>query len=226
MSVFTKNSIFDRLGDEISTLKEENKKLSTRLAKANTLMAKNRLSAKTLLEEREDEINKLKQELASTHATLTEKYEMLADKHDMLIDEHEEFKLFHLHTVESVLHTVKTKQNELEENKAFTDNLMNKSTDIENTLYMKNAELVSRIDVMKEMNEKYTYMMYEMEKKIAENDAELVKRNDTICTLYNRVLAAEESNKEMTIKLNYMNETIVALQNASIYMNNILYGKK
>jgi hypothetical protein len=219
MSVFTKNSIFDRLGDEINTLKEENKKLSTRLAKANSQMTKNRLSAKTLLEEREDEINKLKQELASTHATLTEKYEML-------IDEHEEFKLFHLHTVESVLHTVKTKQNELEENKAFTDNLMNKSTDIENTLYMKNAELVSRIDVLKEMNEKYTYMMYEMEKKIAENDAELVKRNDTICTLYNRVLAAEESNKEMNIKLNYMNETIVALQNASIYMNNILYGKK
>jgi chromosome segregation ATPase len=226
MSVFTKNSIFDRLGDEINTLKEENKKLSTRLAKANSQMAKNRLSAKTLLEEREDEINKLKQELASTHATLTGKYEMLADKHDMLMDEHEEFKLFHLHTVESVLHTVKTKQNELEENKAFTDNLMNKSTDIENTLYMKNAELVSRIDVMKEMNEKYTYMMYEMEKKIAENDAELLKRNDTICTLYNRVLAAEESNKEMTIKLNYMNETMVALQNASIYMNNILYGNK
>ena len=186
-------------------------------------MSKNRLNAKMLLnkailEEREDEIAKLKEELSNTHEIFTEKYEMLSDRHDMLTEEYDKFKMFHLYTVDNI-------KKELDENKEFTGNLMNKSTDIENTLYMKNAELVSRMEMMKEMNDKYNYMLCEMEKKIALSDAELLKRNDTICSLYNRTLAAEQNSKEMAIKLDYMNQTINALQNAATYMNQILYKK-
>jgi len=200
--------MFERLEEQIATLKEENKSLSSRLAKLNSVTDKNRANSKTLLQERDNEIISLKHQYSSTHKSMTAQY-------DKLLDEYNNFKEYHTTTLEAM-------KKDLDEKQIFTDYLKDKSTNLEDRLYTKNAQLLSHIDTMKELDEKQKHKLYELDKQVSEKDEELARRNDTICNLYSKLLSTENTNREMKIKVDYLTDMINALRKASSYISDVL----
>ena len=61
-----------------------------------------------------------------------------------------------------------------------------------------------------------------LKKELTEKDTDLVKRNDTVCSLYSKLLATENELAQAKGQISQMIEMINAFRNASSYMNEVL----
>ena len=208
MSVFTKNALIERLEDEVDTLKSKNDEIASRLLNMTTQMTKNRVAAKSVVEERDAEIASLKEQLRDASIA----YVALKDYHEHSLEERDEkmaslsseyaaFKNYHDHS--------------LEEQHAYTEQLASQAADNETMLALRNAQTTLQLEMAVEE-------VSTLKKEITEKDTELVKRNDTVCSLYSKLLATENDLAQAKGQISQMIEMINAFRNASSYMNEVL----
>ena len=208
MSVFTKNALIERLEDEVDTLNSKNDEIASRLLNMTTQMTKNRVAAKSVVEERDAEIASLKEQLRDASIA----YVALKDYHEHSLEERDEkmaslsseyaaFKNYHDHS--------------LEEQHAYTEQLASQAADNETMLALRNAQTTLQLEMAVEE-------VSTLKKEITEKDTELVKRNDTVCSLYSKLLATENDLAQAKGQISQMIEMINAFRNASSYMNEVL----
>lgn len=208
MSVFTKNALIERLEDEVDTLKSKNDEIASRLLNMTKQMTKNRVAAKSVVEERDAEIASLREQLRDASNV----YVALKDFHDHSLEERDEkmaslsseyaaFKNYHDHS--------------LEEQHAYTEQLASQAADNETMLALRNAQTTLQLEMAVEE-------VSTLKKEITEKDTELVKRNDTVCSLYSKLLATENELAQAKGQISQMIEMINAFRNASSYMNEVL----
>ena len=215
MSVFTKNALIERLEEEIQTLKAKNDELSTRLLNMTKQMTKNRVAAKSVVEERDTEITSLKEQLRDA----SNAYVALKDYHEHSLEERDE-KIASLKesftSISSEYTAFKNYHDQsLEEQHAYTEQLARQAADNETMLVLKNAQTSLQLEMAVEEDNT-------LKKELTEKNDELVKRNDTVCTLYNKLTATENELAQANGRISQMMEMINAFRNVSSYMNEVL----
>jgi uncharacterized protein YecA (UPF0149 family) len=149
------NSVFERMEEEITLLKAQKEDLSMRLLGMSQQMGYNRVTSKKLLDERDAEIASLKNELLSTRKSLS-----ISDKkNNSLTDEIQHLK------------------KELQDNNAFTENVITYTTNSENSMFMKNIELQGKLDMISEMS---SNQIKDAEEKLAKANGELFRATHII----------------------------------------------
>lgn len=222
MSVFTKNALIERLEDEVETLKSKNDEIASRLLNMTKQMTKNRVAAKSVVEERDAEIASLKEQLRDASnvyvalkdyhdhsleerdekmASLSSEYTSLKESFTSISSEYAAFKNYHDHS--------------LEEQHAYTEQLASQAADNETMLALKNAQTTLQLEMAVEE-------VSTLKKELTEKETDLVKRNDTVCSLYSKLLATENELAQAKGQISQMIEMINAFRNASSYMNEVL----
>lgn len=237
MSVFTKNALIERMEEEIETLKAKNDEVSTRLVNMTKQMTRNRVAAKTIAEQRDAEIAFLKEELSDASnaygaaaKTITEErdgviaslkeelsnassaYAALKDYHEHSLEERDE-KFASLSSEYTAFKNYHDQS--LEQQHAYAEQLASQAADNETMLALKNAQTTLQLEMVAEQSDAISKMM-------AEKNDELVKRNDTVCSLYSKLVATESELAQAKGRISQMLEMINALRSASSYMNEVL----
>ena len=215
MSVFTKNALIERLEDEVDTLKSKNDEIASRLLNMTKQMTKNRVAAKSVVEERDAEITSLKEQLRDASSA----YVALKDYHEHSLEERDEKMASLKEAFTSVSSEYAAFKNyhdhSLEEQHAYTEQLASQAADNETMLALRNAQTTLQLEMTLEE-------VSTLKKELTEKDTELVKRNDTVCSLYSKLLATENELAQAKGQISQMIEMINAFRNASSYMNEVL----
>jgi chromosome segregation ATPase len=244
MSVFTKNALIELLEEEIETLKTKNEEVSSRLVSMTKQMTKNRVAAKSVVEERDKQIAFLKEELSDASKAYGAAAKTITEERDAVIASVKEelsaassayaaLKDYHEHSLEerdAEIYSLKQgldsvsreytafknyHDQSLEEHRAYTEQLASQAQDNETMLALKNAQTTLQLEMVAEQSDAIGKMM-------AEKDSELVKRNDTVCSLYSKLVATENELAQAKGRISQMMEMINALRSASSYMNEVL----
>lgn len=210
MSVFHKINLIKSLKDEVANLKDDNKKLSTRVCGMIQQMGQNRAAAKSILEERDAEITSLKAEI-STHNICKE------DLNDM-IDERDA----------EILYLKK----QCDEQEKYTEQVIKQSNDVEDALSMKNGELQAQVEMLSESSQykdaeitKKNETIYYLYNQLQEKNAEITKKDEAFKSMYNKFIEIEEMYKDMKAKFEHSTKMLDEIQNASSHINTILTFK-
>ena len=243
MSVFTKNALIERMEEEIETLKAKNDELSTRLLNMTKQMTKNRVAAKSVVEERDAQIAFLKEELSDASKSYGAAVKSITMERDSVIaglekqlsasaSLHAAHEDYHEHSLEerdaeiqSLKQSLDSVSREysafknyhdqsLEQQHAYAEQLASQAADNETMLALKNAQTTLQLEMVAEQSNS-------LHKEITEKNDELAKRNDTVCSLYNKLTATENELAQANGRISQMMEMISAFRNVSSYMNEV-----
>ena len=210
MSVFHKINLIKSLKDEVANLKDDNKKLSTRVCGMIQQMGQNRAAAKSILEERDAEITNLKAEASS--------YNICKEELNDLIDERDE----------EILYLKK----QCDEQEKYTEQVIKQSNDIEDALSMKNGELQAQIAMLLESSQEKDAEIIQKNNTVShiynqllEKDAEIIRNNETLKSMYTNLLEADKKYNDMKARFEHYTKMIDEIGAASSHINKILTFK-
>jgi len=210
MSVFHKINLINSLKDEVANLKDDNKKLSTRVCGMIQQMGQNRAAAKSILEERDAEITSLKAE-TSTHNICKEELNDMIDERDA-----------------EILYLKK----QCYEQEKYTEQVITQSNDVEDALSMKNGELQAQIAMLLESSQEKDAEIIQKNNTVShiynqllEKDAEIIQNNETLKNMYNNLLEADKKYNDMKARFEHYMKMIDEIGAASSHINKILTFK-
>jgi chromosome segregation ATPase len=239
MSAFTTHSIIERLEAELEQQKAEleqqkvqmkeqkteNAFLKERLVGMTKQMTENRIANKNILNQlkaeisnlnvskghlneiidaREDDIAELKKQLDASNQALQSiksNWDCAKQYTDDVISQH--------------VSEIAELKKQLADQIVYTGNAITQASEVEDDLFMKNAQLQSQVDVMSEISERQASTMYEMEMKLQNTQNELNSQNT-------KFLATEGELFATKTHLDKANQMLTAIKTASSYINNVL----
>lgn len=228
MSVFKHASLIDRMETKIDDLSAENKKISTRFLNMTKMMSRNRVAAKKIVEERDEQITRLKEMYNKITVEYGDIVIGLNTKIDKITEElnDKSSEIYNLkEMVNGMDDDIVSLNKQLEDQCSLNEKLINEAYDNSTIQSFKIGELQTKIEMITEVSNDQVGRIYELEKIISEKDAELAKKNEMVCSLYDQVTSYEGTNKRMKAELDHANEMINALKHASSYMNEVLSHK-
>ena len=225
MSAFTTHSIIERLEVELEQQKLDNAYLKERLVGMTKQMTDNRISNKNILnrlkadvsnlkvskghlngiiDARDDEIAELKKQLDASNQALQSiksNWDCAKQYTDDVISQH----------VSEIAELKKCVADQI----VYTGNAITQASEVEDDLFMKNAQLQSQVDVMSEISERHASTIYEMEMKLQNTQNELNSQNTKLITIEGELFATKTH-------LDKANQMLTAITTASSYITNVL----
>lgn len=229
MSLFSTYSKVEQLEKDNAALTELNMRLSERAFNMTDMLTKNRLASKTLLDERDAELDMIRKTLS----TKTRMYERMRNERNTLRDKLKDAKEEHNtsksdwnnlmdardYEIAELKETLSVRDYEIVELKEALSERdaeitrlnteVTYQTDSESMLAIKNNELQTQIDVLAEQ---HADAIREMENA----------HNSAIESMRAQLLASETKYKETRVQLERAAGMLSAISTASAYITNIL----
>jgi len=226
MSAFTTHCIVERLETEMEQQKAENAYLKERLVGMTKQMTHNRITNKKVLNQRTSEITKMKNEdITLLSGMINDRDDEIAELKKQLDAANNALDGFksNWECAKQYTDDVISQRNseitqlkkELSEQVEYTNSAIAQASEVENYLYMKNAQLQSQIDVISEMSERQTSTIYDMEMKLQQAQNEINSQNT-------KFLATEGELFATKSHLDQANQMLNAITTASSYITNVL----
>uniref|UniRef100_A0A6C0D6H4 Uncharacterized protein n=1 Tax=viral metagenome TaxID=1070528 RepID=A0A6C0D6H4_9ZZZZ len=191
MSLFTANSIIERLEETVEELKAENEALKQRMVAMTSQLSENRKTNKKVLDQRDwqiasinkqlSDINTAYDELCRERNTVCESLKTTNNKLNHIIDARddeisdlkEEFQKSYDDVITHRNAEAASLKKQLDEQTEFTEKAIAHANDTESDLFMKNAELTARVAMMNEMYERQGMIMYKMQMEAQHTQSEV-----------------------------------------------------
>jgi hypothetical protein len=232
MSAFTTHCIVERLEAELvqqkaemEQQKVENAFLKERLVGMTNQMTQNRIANKKVLNQRNDEIVTLKENKGFLNDIIdAREYEIAELKEELnasnkalesIKNNWDCAKIFTDEVINQRNSEITQLKKELSEQVEYTNSAIAQASDVENDLYMKNAQLQSQMAVISEMSERQKSHIYDMEMKLQHMQNEMNSQNT-------KFLATEGELFATKSHLDQANQMLNAITTASSYITNVL----